>query len=97
MIIDYKINKIVFDGKNTTVSISIYRGDFQLVQEQKATGEIETFNRYIRSNKVLTRDITSSGEYAPRQIMLFLNNKLKEIRDAVYLNLTFLDEQQLYV
>ena len=98
MIIDYKFNSIIRDGINTTINITVWRGDFvSQSMIDLATMQTVTVSKYVRSAKLLTRQLSRAGTFTTAQIRTYVNNRLKEIRDANYPTLTFLSEQEIYV
>lgn len=98
MIIDYKFNSITRDGINTIISISIYKGDSQNITTfDIVSGQDKSVSRYIRTQKLLTRQYSRLGTFTDDKIRVYVNNRLKEIRDANYPTITFLSEQEIYV
>mgnify|MGYP001558277962 CR=1 FL=1 len=98
MTIDYKFNSITRDGINTIINISIYKGDFQNITTfDIVSGQDKAVSRYIRTQKLLIRQYSRPGTFTDNQIRIYVNNRLKEIRDANYPTLTFLGEQEVYV
>jgi len=98
MIIDYKINRIVRTGATTSISIIIYRGDFQNVSQiNPETKQNEIVSQYVRTARIATREFSRPGNFTDAQIRVYVNNRLKEIRDANYPALSFLSDQDKYV
>jgi hypothetical protein len=75
--IDYKINYISNNGKETLVKFTIYEGDFKDVEVFRPDSEkLVTVNQYIRSKTLGTKEIIFEGDVPIEKIRILLNEQL---------------------
>lgn len=84
MIIDYKIKSIEQEQNRTRLSVSYFEGEYQTLEYVDFLGELNTRNAYVRINKVKEDFFDVSGTLNNDEIVSFLNDKLRELRDSEY-------------